>query len=471
MSENTSSRREFLKLTVATAGGLALASFGAPFVFGEKSTFDPNNSYWAAEQPNPNPPLRKNIRVDVAIIGGGYTGLSAAYHLARANPKARIVVLEARRVGNGASGRNGGMVLPHIGPETMQIVDDPLTHKWVYDVTVASMQDLARLVRRTGADCDLKLDGYLYTVTKGEDVTYYREYVQQANELGMPLQFFNRLETAERLGTKAYWCSVYDPNGGQVHPMKLVRALKTAAEGAGVYIYEDSPVHSLEEGEALRLLVGDAGFEVIAEAVVLATNGYTSKLGWFQHQVIPVHTQCLSTEPLNFDQLTALAWNSRLPFYDSRYLLYHLMLTDDNRIVIGGGMPAYFFNNGVHYIGDLEKVAETILTELTRIYPAMEGVQVDSVWDGILGISYDEYEAVGVTGEYSNIYYGLAYNGHGINLSFLFGKVIADLYRGEVSRWEEMPFFNYPLSSFPPEPLRWLGAQGMLAYYRNLDNA
>jgi glycine/D-amino acid oxidase-like deaminating enzyme len=463
------SRREFLKVSAAAAGGLLLTAAGASYLLDRRPKFDPNESYWAQAQPAPDPPLQRDLQADIAIIGGGYTGLSAAYHLARKQPEARIVLLEARQVGHGASGRNGAMVLPHTGPETMQITGDPEMHKWIYDVTVGGMRDLARLVRETGVDCDLRLDGYHYVIAQGEDIPYYRDYLETVNALGMPLQFFNRLETEARLGTRAFWGSVYDPNGGQVHPMKLTGALKAAAESRGVQIFGNSPVIEIEEGETLRLRVGDAGYEVRAGALVLATNGYTSHLGWFRNRVIPVHTQCAATAPLTPDQLAALKWESGLPFYDSRYLLYHLVLTPEKRIVIGGGKPAYCFADGLHYCGDLDSVADGLLAELRHLYPALEGVRFERVWDGVLGVSYDEYESVGVTGEYGNIYYGLAYNGHGINLSFLFGKIIADLHAKTASRWEEMPFVNYPLPKFPPEPLKWVGAKGYLAYYEHLD--
>ena len=461
------SRRDFLKLSVAA--GAAWTAGNLWSVFRRRREFDPNESYWAQVPRQANPPLEQDLKADVVIIGGGYTGLSAAYHLARKRPDARIVLLEARQVGHGASGRNGAMVLPHTGAETMQIADTPEMHKWVYDVTISNMRELARLVKKIGVSADLRLDGYHYVITQGEDVSYYRDYVKQANALGIPLQFFNRLETEARLGTRAFWGSVYDPNGGQVHPMKLVGALKFAATSHGVEIFEHSPVVEIEEGETLRLRVGEAGYEVQADALVLATNGYTPSLGWFRSQVIPVHTQCAATAPLTARQLASLKWQTRLPFYDSRYLLYHLVLTPENRIVIGGGKPAYCFADGLHYCGDLQAVEEDLRAELTRIYPALKGVRFEKVWDGVLGVSYDEYESVGVTGTHNNIYYGLAYNGHGINLSFLFGRIIADLYAHTASRWEDMPFFNYPLPHFPPEPFRWAGAKGYLAYYAHVD--
>ena len=462
------SRRDFLKICAAAGGGAVLAGIGIPVLMGEKAAvFDPNDSYWAKEQPAANPSLQKDIRVDVAVIGGGYTGLSTAWHMAKTNPGLNIALFEARQVGHGASGRNGGMVLPQTGLETMQIAYDEETHKWTYDLTVGSMNALERLVASTGIDCELKLDGYCYTILEKEDIPYYKAYVEQARNLGMPLEFWDEDRTAEELGT-GYACgAVYDPNGGRVHAMKLVKALKYAAEQENVKIYENSQVTDIQEGREIRLAV--AGHMVQAKAIVIATNGYTSKLGYFKHQIVPLHTQCAVTPPLNEQQLEQIGWRSGLPFYDSRNLLYHLVLTADNRIVIGGGNAEYFFRNDLHYHGDLTAVGNMLLDELVRIYPALQGIQFEQVWNGILGASYDEVEAVGVTGEFKNIYYGLLYNGHGINSAFMFGNIISGMYNGVSRGWEETACADCELSVIPPEPFKWFGVQGMMKYYQWLD--
>jgi len=182
-----------------------------------------------------------------------------------------------------------------------------------------------------------------------------------------------------------------------------------------------------------------------------------------------VHTQCAATPPLPDKLIEEMGWTSRTPFYDSRHMLYHLVLTPDNRIVIGGGNVDYYFNNGLHYTGDLRRIGDMMLGELTRLYPALQGVGFESVWNGALGMSYDETEAVGVMGEHRNIYYGLAYNGHGVNLSFLFGRIIADMYDKTAPDWEGVFDVDYALPRFPPEPFGWIGAQCMIRYYKWLD--
>ena len=447
-----------------------LAALALPLFFTEaRLEFDPNDAYWAQEQPPANPALGEDLAVDVAIVGGGYTGLSAAWHLAKADPKLKIVVLEARQVGNGASGRHGGMVLPQTGAESFEVAWDDETHKWTYDLTVQSISNLRNFVEATGVDCDLVLNGYCHAIWDEEDLPYYTHYVARAREMGIPLQFWDEDKTEEKLGTDRYCGAVFDPNGGQVHAMKLVKALKKGAEDTGVRIYENSPVFSLQEGKSVRLTVGEAGHVVTAGAVVLAANGFVSKLGYFKNQIMPMHAQCASTPPLAPAQLQAIGWKSRLPFFDSRNMLYHLVLTPDNRIVVGGGSAEYFAGNKTKYAGDLQAIAGLMHAELVRIYPALKDVSFDHVWNGVLDMTFDGIEAVGVRGEHRNIYYGLGYNGHGVNLAFLFGDIIAHLYRGEEHGWRETAYAGEPLRRMPPDPYKWLVVQAVSRYYRYQD--
>ena len=472
MTQKRLSRRDFLKMSAFTVGGAATTLVGVPFLFKEEAVFDPNDSYWAEAKPKANSPLAENLQVDVAIIGGGYTGLATAYHLAKMNPNLKIIILEAKSVGHGASGRNGGMVLPQTGPETMQIDYDEETHKWTYDLTVKSMKELARLVEKSGMDCDLKLDGYIYAILKEEDLPYYQSYVAKARKMGIPLRYLNQAECTRELGTDIYVGAVYDPNGGSVHAMKLIRILKKEVEELGVVIYENSQVFEIEEGENVELVVGDSQFQVLAKDIVLAMNAYTSKLGYFKYELIPVHTQIAATAPLSKKQLTEIHWDSRLPFYDSRNFLYHLVLTPDNRILIGGGFADYYFNNELEFKGDMSAISDRMRKELGRIYPVLKNITFEYIWDGILGVTYDEYESVGVMGDYKNIYYALAYNGHGVNLSFMFGGVIANMLNGHGHGWQYTSYADYPLRKIvPPEPLKWLGAKGFLGYYQWLDGS
>jgi gamma-glutamylputrescine oxidase len=469
------SRKSFLKSCAIVAGSVIGATIvtevSTPLLLPEKLDFDENTSVWSVTQPPKNASLNEDIDVDIAVIGGGYTGLSAAYYLKQRFPGKMIALFEARAVGHGASGRNGGMLLPQTPNEYMQVYSDPQTHKRIYDTTVKNMDDLARLIQSQNIDCDLRRNGALLVIAKESQVEQYRQYADLAKSLGMPIEFWDRNRTQAEIGTQVYFSSLFDPNAGEVHPMKLVQTLKKAAEAAGARIYEDSPVFEVEDGETVRLAVGEANHKVMAKAVVLATNGYTSKLGFFKNSVIPIHTPMTVTPPLPDSTFTDIGWNNKIAYSDTYNLLYHLSRTPDNRILIGSGYVNYFFNNGIINKDDPNILKAHLYKELVRIYPGLSGIEFDYFWTGILGFSVDFSQSVGVLGAHQNIFYGLSYIGHGVNLSTLFGKIIADLYAGEKSKWKDFPFLNHHFIPLPSEPLKWVALQSTREYFRMVDQA
>jgi glycine/D-amino acid oxidase-like deaminating enzyme len=176
------------------------------------------------------------------------------------------------------------------------------------------------------------------------------------------------------------------------------------------------------------------------------------------------------TPSLGDEVFSAIGWTDRLAFYDSLNLLFHVGYTEDNRILIGAGNADYFFNSGIIYKGDMKEVYNLLHRELTRIWPPLSETPFDYIWDGVIAFSLDFNQSVGVMGKHNNIFYGLAYIGHGITMSFLFGKIIADLYAGEAGKWKETPFLNHRLPYIPPEPLRWVGVQGYKSIMRLEDS-
>ena len=460
------SRRDFLKIAGAAAGTVIAAEVITPVILPEKLAFDENDSLWAPAQPSKNPALAEDIEVDVAIIGGGYTGLSSAYHIAQRYPEKSVALFEARGVGQGASGRNGGMLLAQTANECMTVYSDAKTHRRLYDVTVKHMDDLAEIVKAQGIDIELRRNGVLLVIAKESQVSKYKQYAEEAQSMGMPIEFWDQARTKSEIGSDVYYGSLFDPNAGEVHPMKLVHALKKAAENAGAHIYEDSPVFEMQDGENIRLTVGEQNHQVIAKAVVLATNGYTSKLGYFKNSVFPVHTPMAVTPSLPDATFEDIGWKNKAGFFDTYTILYHLSRTSDNRIMIGSGYVNYFFNNGILDKDDPKMLKAYLQKELGRIYPKLAGMEFEHFWTGILGFSLDFTQSVGVMGAHRNIFYGLGYAGHGINLSTLFGKVIADIYVGEASQWNDMPFLNHHYISLPPEPLKWAGIQATIQYYK-----
>lgn len=419
------------------------------------------------EQPPHNPSLTTDLDLDVAVIGGGYTGLSAGYHIRKAAPSKRVAVFEARGVGNGASGRNGGMLLPNVANEYLHLGSAPDVHKRVYDLTVESMKNLVALAAASRVERAVEPVGAVQTFETQSEAEHGRAYTESVRRLGIPVKYLDRGQTAEVIGTGAYTASVYDPNAGHVHPIKLVRALKLAAEATGVKIYEDSPVLRVEEGPMNRLQMA-GGQTVRARSLVLATNAFTSKLGYFRNAIAPVYNYVAATRPLSDAELASIGWRSRMPFNDSRTLVYYLGLTPDNRIHIGGGSAAYAWNDDVAGRPDA-KAVDLLRNELARLYPALRGIEFEAAWNGMVDMTLDWAPLVGVTGKQQNIYYGLGYCGHGVNLTFLFGRIIADLEAGRQQPWREFPFFNRKPPYVPNEPFRWIGIQAETAYDSFVD--
>jgi glycine/D-amino acid oxidase-like deaminating enzyme len=464
-----SSRRRFLKNAALASSGALLGSVAlnqiSPTIWHEPLVFEPNHSYWARSQPPQNSPLTEDITVDVAVLGGGFTGLSAAYYIRSISPQKRVAVLEAKGCGNGASGRNGAMVLTMTEDRYMNFSSSPAIDKRIYDLTAENIQTLSKLSAATGIDCELETNGALQVLVTSDDVKAAKAYVQRAQSLGMPVEFWDKQQLVGVIGTEVYEGAFFDPSGGQVHPMKLVHVFKAAAETAGAEIYENTTVASIKEGRE-HLLRTSSGHTIKAKSLVLATNAFTSRLGFFRNSIVPVHEYVAVTQPFSEQQLAEIGWRKRIPFNDTRTEVFYLGLTQDNRIHIGGGSPGYSFNNGVGGAGKAASHFAQLQCELARIYPSLSGVKFEAGWDGIVDWSLDESPSVGCIGRNKNMFYGLGYSGHGVNLTSVFGRIIADLEAGREQPWKQYPFLNARLNYVPNEPFRWLGAQAGLAWYR-----
>lgn len=463
-----STRRRFLKNAAYAGGGALLGAAGlnqiSPWIWREPLPFEPNRSFWARSQPPRNPPLTDDLNVDVAVVGGGFTGLSAAYFIRSLSPGKTVAVLEAQGCGSGASGRNGAMVLTMTADRYMNFSSTPAVDKLIYDMTVENIRSLAALSIATGIDCELQTNGALQVLAGTDEVRAAKDYVQQARSLGMPVEFWERPRVAAAIGTQAYDAAFFDPNGGHIHPMKLVQVFKAAAQRAGAAIYENTMIASVEEGRE-HVLRTHEGHTIRARSLVLASNAFTPRLGFFRNSILPVREYVAVTRPLSEQELTEIGWRQAIPFNDDRTEVFYFGLTQDRRIHIGGGTPRCSFNNATPAAGVAGVHVAQLRRELQRIHPRLAGVDFDASWDGVVDWSLDASPSVGFTGRHRNIFYGLGYSGHGVNLTSIFGRIIADLESGRGERWNRYPFVNARLDYVPNEPFRWLAAEASLAWY------
>lgn len=451
-----------------SCGGVVLGAAGlnavSPKLWRQGLELDPNASYWGQSQSHPNPRLERDLDVDVAILGGGFTGLSSAYYVRKLSPQKRVAVLEARGCGHGASGRNGAMLLTMTEDRFMRFSSDLAEDARIYQLTAGNIRRLRKLSAETGIACELESNGALQVCLSAEDVRAARSYVERARPLGMPVEFWDGQQVARAIGASAYEGGFFDPNGGQVHPMKLVNVWKQAAEGSGAEIFENTAVVSVEEGP-LHTLHLEGGQVVRAKSLVLATNAFTPNLGYFGNAVLPVREFVAMTRRLSAQERERTGWRLRIPFNDCRTQVYYLGMTADDRIHIGGGAPAYEWNGRAPDAAAADAHGKQLRRELTRLYPTLSEVEFEVTWSGAVDWSLNESPAVGQTGRYGNIFYGLGYSGHGVNLTSVFGEIIADLEAGRGERWKQFPFLNASLDYIPNEPFRWVAARAGLAWY------
>ncbi|MBA3460285.1 MAG: FAD-dependent oxidoreductase [Deltaproteobacteria bacterium] len=402
----------------------------------------------------PAPPLTRNLEVDVVIIGGGFTGVSTAYHLSKRFPQLGIALIEAKRLANGASGRNGGLVLNGISV----LDDDPDLTAREHALTRGAIDAIEALIREHGLAVRFRRDGCLTVATSPRAAEEAHARVEQLAARGLPLKF---LRSDELPGIRGAFGAVLDPTEALLNGVDLIRAMRPVLVKQGVQIFESTPVLRVREGAVVELATPHA--TVRARAIVLATSGYTPRLGYFKSGLLPVISHVIATDPVPPELLERSGLARVAGFHDDLPRLAYCSIGSDNRVIFGGGTTeayGYGFGNATTYDARLDDVAARALQgSLTRYLPELAGVPIRHRWSGPLDLTLSRHCAIGVRGSHKNVYYALGYSGHGITLANLAGRVLADLYAGDHAPWRDCAFYMKHPTGIPPEPLRWVGYQ------------
>jgi gamma-glutamylputrescine oxidase len=420
---------------------------------------DDNVSVWAAtaRPVEPLPPLRRQVRADVVIVGAGFTGISTAYHLSKRFPERKIVVVEARRVGNGASGRSGGMALHWInGVE----VRDAERARRLHALTSEVIDWFGDVAREHGFPLRFRRNGCLEILTDQRRAEEAHEKAELLASWGLPVQFLRGAALVDRLRAQGAVGATFDPTTGQLHGLDLLYGLRDVLVARGVDIYEDSPVTRIDEGRE-HVVTTSAG-AVRAPALVLAANGYTPSLGYFRSGVIPLHSHCIATEPVDLERWKAMGWGDVAAFSDDLDRIAYASLSEDGRLLFGGGgngAYSYYFGGRTQTPSPPERQFEFVRGILARYFPEAKDLRIAQRWTGTLGVTLTRVCSMGVRGEHKNVYFALGYSGHGVVLANLAGRVLTDLYSDHHEPWRDLPFYQTPVAGIPPEPLRWLGYQ------------
>lgn len=384
------------------------------------------DSYYAAtvRQPTNYPELEGSATADVCVVGAGFTGVAAALTLAERGYS--VAIVEANRVGWGASGRNGGQMISGIsGLSKVAAKHGSGIAPLVQNLKWRGNDIIRERVAKYRIDCDLA-DGYVEVATKPRQVAWIHEFAaeRRAEAAGHRFETWDRETTAAMLGTSAFYGGFACFRDGHLHPLNLCIGEARAAEDIGARIYEQSPVVNIRHGRRPR--VETARGSVEADAVVLAGNAYSRlEPQHLANLVYPAGSYMIATEPLT--EAVARSINRRdVAVCDLNNVVDYYRLSPDRRLLYGGAC---------NYSGrDPKSIRSYILPRMLAIYPQLRNVRVDFEWGGRIGITLRRIPIVGRIGP--NVYYCQGYSGHGVCPTHVMGEVMADAVAGTMERFD-----------------------------------
>jgi len=426
------------------------------------------DNFWLDVPYQPGPPLAGDQEADVAIIGGGFTGIASAYFIKRRFPAKRIVVLESEFVGFGSSGRNSGIATHLLGHNVLPILKAQGVERTaaLQRQSASALSLLDALIDEHAIDCDRERPGMLVVAETDREARMLEKKMLAHEKIGAPLTWIDAGELRSRFGALDARAAVFAPDDGRLNPARFVRGMKRVVESLGVEVYEHSRCTSMESGRPI-LLCTPAG-RVRADEVVLATNAYPNPLALQEHRVMPFYVYNIVTEPLTDAQLGEFGWPGRENVYNTKYLFWLIRRTADNRILFIENDALYFHDIRSDYSHRPREYRSHQKT-LLETFPFMKDVRITHQWGGRIGMTLDFLPSIGCTGQHENVYYSMGYNGHGLAFAQLCGKMIAALMAGERSELTDHMLVNRRLWGVPSASLSYLGINAYKLYYRLYD--
>lgn len=422
-------------------------------------------SYWhdsVDDDLTQRPALAGDLDVDVAIVGGGLTGLWTAWALLQAAPGTRIAILEREIAGFGASGRNGGWCSALFPTSAAGLAarhgrDAAIAMR---RAMVGTVDAVGRAAQAAGVDCDFVAGGTVVYARSALQARAAHAELAEAAEYGVDaLQWWG----PERVGAAGAVGAVFDPACARVHPAKLVRGLARAVEAGGARILEGTPVERVEPAAAGRRAgaVSPLG-TVRADAVVVATEGYTPGLRGMRRRILPLYSLMIATEPLPAAVWDEIGIEHGQTFSDGRHLIVYGQRTADDRIAFGGRGARYHWGSTIRPEYDrVDRVFRHLRSTLGQLFPAIGDVAVTHAWGGPLGVPRDWHAGVGLD-RGTGIAWAGGYVGDGLSTTNLAGRTLADLILGVDSELTALPWVGHRSPDWEPEPLRFIGANAGL---------
>lgn len=422
------------------------------------------DSYYTATAPRLQAyaPLQSSVEADVAIVGGGLAGLSAAIELAERGH--RVVLLEAQQIGAGASGRNGGQAIHGLACDQStietQLGQDEARRIW--EMVQQGLDLIRERIARYDIACEWQ-DGFLGLATNERKARELRDWAERMHRnYDFALRWIDGKDLGDWIASPRFHAGVHDPHSGHLHPLKYTQGLAAAAARLGVQIHEQSPVTAMDEGPTVLLRTPQG--QVRAGQVLLAGNVYLQEFAprlapQLNARIMPVGTYIVCSEPLDAERLRRLI-PSGSAVCDTNFVLDYFRPTADQRMLYGGGVS--------YTTATPRAMAEKMRRRLCLTFPQLADVKMQYAWGGFVDISMSRAPDFGRLGAARNIYYLQGFSGHGLALTGLAGRLVAEAMNGDAARFDT--FAKLPHHAFPGGRLMRMPALVLgTTYYRLKD--
>ena len=407
------------------------------------------------ERPEPHPPLRGAVTADLAVVGGGFSGLWTALLAKERDPGLDVVVLEGRRIGWAATGRNGGFCaasLTHGLPNGVERFPDEIGT--LEELGRANLDGIEATLRRHRIDCGFERTGELSVATAPWQVEGLREGIGTARRLGRRVEFLDRDAIRAEVHAATYEAGVWDHDGtAMLDPVRLAWGLAGACAALGVRFHEGTRVTGIDRaGGGLRLRTPHG--TVTAGKVALGTGAFPSPLRRVRPFIIPVYDYALMTEPLTAEQLASIGWARRQGIGDSANQFHYYRRTDDDRI-LWGGYDAVYYNGGAIRLAYDQRPATTdrLAAHFFETFPQLAGVRFTHAWGGVVD-TCSRFCAFFGTGHGGRLAYAAGFTGLGVGATRFGAQVMLDLLGGEPTPLTSLRMVRSKPVPFPPEPVR-----------------
>lgn len=428
-------------------------------------------SFWleTAGEFKPQQELKGYEKVDIAIIGGGFTGLSTAYHLKKVEPSIDVAILESHICGYGASGRNAGFGMTLFGLTfsltALRFGKEKALQAHRY--MEMAVDYLGEFINENKIECDYERPGFFRVATSKAYVKRIQKEINLMRSLGIEgIEWISSEEVRKEINSPLYLGAWWEPRCVLLNPAKLAWGIRKLNLELGVKIFEFSPVFEVKRANSGFTIKTEKG-ELTSEKILFATNAFSHLFPQLRRKQVPAFTYIVLTEPLGDEFFKEVGWRNRQGIEDARNLVHYYRLTKDNRLLMGGGDVGVGFGKNMDY-DENEKIFNELKNYVKKVFPILKNVKFTHQWGGPVSVPLDMAPAIGKIGD-ERAYYSLGCVGHGVSLTNLNGKLLSDLLLGRKSELTEMFFVNRRTIPWPPEPVRFALSHIIRGYMRIED--